>query len=341
MKFEIKKLLGKIPLLFLLSALPISAFPQPSYTLLCDSNGVALPGFYLATSNLVGTLPATVLPTNWLSYQTFQDGTNVLGTNTAARLQLASNTLAAAQSFGTNWNYTNAVARLNSVSNALATNFFLTLTGTSNYLGTNFAAQLVAQSNLIASASANGTTTSSNALAIQIQVVANNLVTTSNGIAYLIQTNVAALSSNSVASSNALFAQINSVSNLTVTSSNALRTLTVNASNALSAAILTTSNLVTSTSNALANTIGPAKAFACTVPANYASIGVGFSTPLMPDGNYSVSLTPNDYYTATAPTAGLTWYVGSKNNSGFTIYLLYATNAYNLYFDCVVKENTQ
>jgi len=98
---------------------------------------------------------------------------------------------------------------------------------------------------------------------------------------------------------------------------------------------------VQTTSNSFAANIGPAKALTATVPATYSSIGIGFSTPLMPDGNYSVTLTPQDQATAEAPLNGIVWWVGSKNASGFTIYTTYATNAYNLNFECQVKENTQ
>jgi hypothetical protein len=52
-------------------------------------------------------------------------------------------------------------------------------------------------------------------------------------------------------------------------------------------------------------------------------------------------LTPQDQNTAEAPLNGMPWWVGSKNNSGFTIYVPFATNAYNLNFECQVKENTQ
>lgn len=120
---------------------------------------------------------------------------------------------------------------------------------------------------------------------------------------------------------------------------------TLNASNTLATRIVDTNTLlmakITALSNQFAASVSPAKAFTATVPATYASIGIGFSTPLMPDGNYSVALTPQDAATAGSPSADLYWYVGSKNSSGFTIYLSYATNGYNLNFDCVVKENSQ
>jgi len=100
-------------------------------------------------------------------------------------------------------------------------------------------------------------------------------------------------------------------------------------------------NAVADASNVMYFTNGfLSKAFSCTLPATYASIGIGFSTPLMPDGNFSVNLTPHDQNTANAYQAGLNWWVGLKNSSGFTIYADYATN-FNLNFDCTVKENTQ
>ena len=104
-------------------------------------------------------------------------------------------------------------------------------------------------------------------------------------------------------------------------------------SNALQTQITTVSNII--------STVSASKAFTATLPATYSSIGIGFSPPLLPDGNYSVSLTPQDQTTAEAPLNGMSWWVGSKNNSGFTIYAAFATNAYNLNFECQVKENTQ
>ncbi len=122
--------------------------------------------------------------------------------------------------------------------------------------------------------------------------------------------------------SNALQAQVTVNSNAILTASNALV------------------SLVATTSNTFAVSIRPAKAFSAVLPATYASIGIGFSTPLMPDGNYSVSLFPQDAATAGA-LVEMQPYVAAKNNSGFTLYVLYATNAFNLNFECQVRENTQ
>ena len=121
-------------------------------------------------------------------------------------------------------------------------------------------------------------------------------------------------------------------------------------SNALQSQITYNSNLIYSTSNSLAATvtttsnalqaqIGSAamKAFTATLPSTYASIGVAFSTPLMPDGNYSVSLTPSDQQTADSIFASMHWWVDSKSTSGFTLHTDYATN-YNLNFECIVKK---
>ena len=150
---------------------------------------------------------------------------------------------------------------------------------------------------------------------------------TSNGLSTLWNYNL-------TTASNALQTQITSALAQDVTTSNNLAAQIV----ATNTALVT---LVAATSNSFAASIGPAKAFTATLPATYSSIGIGFSTPLMPDGNYSVTLTPQDQNTAEAPLNGMSWWVGSKNNSGFTIYAAFATNAYNLNFECQVKENTQ
>ena len=96
-----------------------------------------------------------------------------------------------------------------------------------------------------------------------------------------------------------------------------------------------------SSSNSLWMNSKPSKAFTATLPATYSSIGIAFQNPLMPDGNYSVSLLPQDSTTAGAATAGMQWYVSAKSANGFTIYVPFATNTFNLNFDCIVHENTQ
>jgi hypothetical protein len=159
--------------------------------------------------------------------------------------------------------------------------------------------------------------------------------------------------------SNSLQSQITTLGNQFIAATNNLQGQITTGSNALQSQITLNSNLdltdLASVSNDLwtanntsSNTLQAQitgftaiKAFTAVLPANYSSIGVAFNTPLMPDGNYSVSLTPQDQNTATAPQNGLSWWVNSKNNSGFTIYIPFATNAYNLNFDCIVKENTQ
>lgn len=134
-----------------------------------------------------------------------------------------------------------------------------------------------------------------------------NLNVTSNGLAAFMQ----GVSNNAVANSN-----------LVITTSNSLRQILI------------------LTSNVFAGSISPMKAFSAQLPASFSSIGIGFNTPLMPDANYSVSLLPEDSFTAAGPANGIPWYVNSKTSSGFTIYIPYSTNA-NLNFDCIVKENTQ
>jgi hypothetical protein len=175
-----------------------------------------------------------------------------------------------------------------------------------------------------------------------------NPTATSNGLSAIWNFNL-------TTTSNGLQAQITTVSNEFWSATNVLETQTVTASNALQSQITLNSNIVLNVSNDLATAdenssnvlqaqitgFTAIKAFTAVLPANYASIGVAFNTPLMPDGNYSVSLIPQDQNTATAPQNGLSWWVNSKNNSGFTIYIPFATNAYNLNFDCIVKENTQ
>jgi hypothetical protein len=145
---------------------------------------------------------------------------------------------------------------------------------------------------------------------------------------------------NLTGASNALNASTIVVSNLVTSVSNN----DVVSSNALKQFILTVSNNIVVASNAIAGSVAgitTSKAFTASLPATYASIGIGFNNPLMPDGNYSVELEPQDQSTASAPNWSMAYWVGSKTSSGFTIYASFATNAYNLNFDVIVKENTQ
>jgi hypothetical protein len=295
-----KKILTLVSLAF-----SLTAFGQSDgYTMLSDSNGVALPGFYFPSTNIVGVIPTNAMPTNWLSFQTFSYGTNNVATNAAAQLTAASNVLAAADTFNTNWVTTNLAQQINTASNFLSTNFLTQLTTTSNFLSTNILTQLTTASNTLASSLTNGIVTTSNSLTVTFNYNLNSV-------------------------SNSLATQIGAIT----TTSNALSATITTTSNALQKQITTVSNII--------STVSASKAFTAMLPATYSSIGIGFGAPLMPDGNYSVVLTPQDWATAQAPLNGMTWWVGAKYNSGFTIYVPYATNAYNLYFDCQVKENTQ
>jgi hypothetical protein len=299
----------KILLLSAFQLFNFLAFCQSDgYTMLSDSNGVSLPGFYFQATNIVGVIPVNAMPTNWLSFQTFSNGTNNVATNTAAQMASVSNVLAAANIFNTNWVTTNLAASINTASNVLSTNFLTQLAATSNFLSTNILTQL---------------TTASNTLAASLT---NSITTTSNGLSIVFNYNLNIVS-------NALQTQIGVLNGVVNAATNVLSAAITTTSNALQTQITTVSNII--------STVSATKAFTATLPANYASIGIGFSTPLMPNANYSVSLTPQDWQTAQAPLSGLTWYVGSKTSSGFTIYVPFATNAYNLNFDCQVQLNTQ
>ena len=312
----------------LLSVLCVSVAKAQTdgYAFLSDSNGVALPGFYLNASNLLGTIPNAALPTNYVPSTTFALSTNYLATNGLAQLLNASNVLAASVSAGTNFGFTNTTAQLNLSSNFLATNFLAMLNTSSNFLATNFTAQL---------------NTTSNALLLLDQT---NISTASNSLAI----SIASLTFNTSAMTNALGSNITAVATALTATSNYLNdasnTLTANLSTAATGNTnysLTVSNNLKIYIAGVSNLISQGKAFSATVPATYSSIGIGFSTPLMPDGNYSVQLTPQNQTTAEAPSAGLFWWVGSKNNSGFTIYTSFATNGYDLNFECTINRNTQ
>jgi len=163
-----------------------------------------------------------------------------------------------------------------------------------------------------------------------------NLFAAFTGLSAAWQYNLTLTSNALAAATLTLFNQFAPDSNSIVVTSNAL-------SLAIAAVFTSCSNLVQTASNGLAAQINltAMKALTATLPANYASIGIGFSTPLMSDGNYSVVLTPSDQTTADAQTAGLHAWVDTKNNSGFTLHTDYATNAYNLNYECIVKENSQ
>ena len=138
--------------------------------------------------------------------------------------------------------------------------------------------------------------------------------------------------------SNALQTQISTttVSNMVISLSNTAAynaTLMTNYATAMT-------NYVTATSNSLSaqiSSVTSAKAFSFTLSATYASQGIGFNTPLMPDANYSVGIIPDDQTTAESP---LKPWISSKTASGFTINVGYATN-YDMHWDCVIKENSQ
>jgi len=113
-------------------------------------------------------------------------------------------------------------------------------------------------------------------------------------------------------------------------------------SNSLAASLLNTSNTLAASILSVSNLVGATKRFTLTVPSGYASIGASFSAPFMPDGNYSISVCPQDATTAGAMSAGggEFYYPSSKANNGFTLNILFATNV-NLTFDITVGENTQ
>ncbi|MDE2019405.1 MAG: hypothetical protein KGJ13_03590 [Patescibacteria group bacterium] len=157
-------------------------------------------------------------------------------------------------------------------------------------------------------------------------------------------TNVMTLFSPTI-TSNALNAQWNANLQATTNGLAAMININSNGITTLSNVWLVGSNILwqytESSSNSLWLNSKPSKAFTATLPATYSSIGIAFTTPLMPDANYSVSLLPQDSTTAGAAAAGMQWYVGSKSASGFSIYVPFATNTFNLNFDCIVHENTQ
>ena len=65
-----------------------SAFAQADgYTFLCDTNGYALPGFYILPTNFSGVLPSNNLPVNIIYAGALQVATNTVATNAAAQAQ--------------------------------------------------------------------------------------------------------------------------------------------------------------------------------------------------------------------------------------------------------------
>jgi hypothetical protein len=143
------------------------------------------------------------------------------------------------------------------------------------------------------------------------------IAATSNGIVSIINT-----------TSNALLSTINLASN----------TVAVAAANAQTSANMA-SNSVTVASNYLFSAIGPRKAFSATLAATFTSQGQGFSAPLMPDGNFSVSLTPQDAVTAHNEQTNKA-YADTKSTSGFTIRIP-VQNPNDLHYDVLILENTQ
>lgn len=142
-----------------------------------------------------------------------------------------------------------------------------------------------------------------------------------------------------VATSNGIIATINTTSNSLLSIINtASNTVAVAALNAQTSANLA-SNSVVVASNSLVTLYGPRKAFTATIAATFTSQGQSFNTPLMPDGDYSVSLIPQDAATANSQWTNA-WYVDTKSSSGFTIRIP-VQNSFNLNFDCIVNDNTQ
>ena len=302
----------------------VSAFPQVYNGVYADTNNQILPGFTLLSTAINGTLNPTNFPATYASTNQFIAGTNQISTNALNLLNLASNILASADKYNTNWLATNSLQQLNTASNFVSTNVLGQLNTASNFLSTNILAQLNLGTNWASTNSATQLFTASNLLALAIANDLFNWTTASNNLAIY----GVAISNTVPASSNNFMMYIAGVSNTVVTASNANCGYTLSVSNSLKAFAVGISNQIVSV-----------KAFTATLPATFTSQGQGFSTPLMLDGNYSVSLTPQDQATATSGTTNH-WYVGSKNASGFTIYIP-VQNAFNLNFDCTLKENTQ
>ena len=346
MKYELRKKLA-LAILSAFCLLP-SAFAQSDgYTFLSDSNGVALTGFYVPAPQVTGTLNPTNIPAGFLT------PTN---TNTGVL-------------------FTNPV---NGAFTILTTNAHLTFIdeyGTTNSFNTNGFS--IAWTNGMTIVFSNGTVRISGlfigngAGLTNVQLtsitnwvsVSNSIVTTYTNFwwpftnIYYPWTNWVSTNFSSQLATNALNAtnNLNSASNaLTIAWNYTLTTASNwlalnNASNttftaAVSNLWVTGSNTLAQFSRGVSNIVAgvsATKALTATLPATYDSIGIGFSTPLMPDGNYSVTLLPQDQTTADAHFYGMHWWVDTKNSSGFTLHVPFATNAFNLNFDCLIKENTQ
>jgi hypothetical protein len=188
------------------AALTFTAHAQTDgYTMLCDSNGVALPGFYLPASNLLGTVIAQ-LPTNTIFRADLTSATNTATTNANYNLLNASNLLAASLAFSTNWLNTNLTTRLNTASNLLATNDLAQLNSASDFLSTNIA-QFRAATNTLRAEQTNATIVTSNGLNVAFTY---NIALASNANA----TAITVVSNSVMISSNALRVYITGVSNL-------------------------------------------------------------------------------------------------------------------------------
>ena len=309
-----------ILLLLAFKLFSVSAFGQVFNGVYADTNNQILPGYTIAAGAINGSLNPTNFPASYATTNQVNSATNAIGTNAAVQLQITSNTLAAANAYGTNWTTTNCFLLTNLASNYVGTNLLGIFNSGSNYLSTNLLGGLTLQSNAVFAAIASSNTS----LALGIQGTSNYVTATSNSLYNF----SAGTSNNLVTASNNLYSFITGTSNNVVTSSNANQTLTLSASNSLKNFALGISNLVVVT-----------KAFTAVLPGGYTSQGIAFTTPLMPDGNYSVELTPQDVNTANT-FATNAWWVDTKNNAGFTIRISYQ-NPFNINFECQVKENTQ
>ena len=272
------------------------------------SNGVVTAGSFAGT-----TLAANISGlTNYVLLTQFSNTTTYLQTNAAASLQSVSNGLAAFTQASSNSVLTNlsafTIALVNSTSNNLATNSALSAT-TSNSLVTQFTTLTMNASNVLAVAGAADT--------VNWQTASNNVAVYAYGV------------------SNAAIAYTLGVSNVQATFAVNAATTALNGTNYS----LTVSNALKAYITGVSNLNSPSKAFTAALAAGFTSQGQGFNAPLMPDGNFSVSLVPQDAPTA-ASAATNHWYVGGKSASGYTIYVP-VQNPFPLNFDSIIKENTQ
>lgn len=344
--------------LICVSSVSICGSAQVFNGVYADTNNNILPGFYISSTQVVGTVLTASLPGNVIT--TSNTNLSVLFTNTStASFSLLStnghfkfrdeygttndfttNGYAITWTNGNYFSVSNGAVRFSGLGTGNGAGFtnlsvvnFSNWPAISNTLALNYTNAVVplsnsyvAFTNWITTNTATNLFNVSNSLATTFT---NQIYNTSNSLAGTVAYNLYTLSNTLAITTASAQAYAVGVSNTVVTSSNGL-----------AAAISSAVGYTTSVSN-LFSGITASKALTATVPATYSSIGIGFSTPLLPDGNYSVTLLPQDQNTAQSPAAGLFWWVGSKNASGFTIYLSYATNGYNLNFDCLVKENTQ